>query len=311
MEERTQVDDAHVSFAHAEKIARNDRVEIELVEFRLRDRLHARRALDRLFGEAVVAFLQLRLVVRLDRTEVYARLLEDIGRVVQMVGKSEHFVPLPEEDDRRWAIACERGEDTRDLRRAEALVVLDARHDEEAELTREQQLLLGQSESEAVEVVDLRANREDRRTARMQRAHRVRPEVLGERGAITADLIGIEDDEVEFVRRERVPLHEPRERGIGKGLKFRLCDQLLPRIEQRCRPRIDAATEFFGDRERGEAGAPERDEKLRFVVSVRLRERAEILIVERDLDAARAVLLAFAHDTDVERGQERDAENDR
>ncbi len=118
-----------------------------------------------------------------------------------MVGKSEHLVALPEEDDRRRTIACERFEDARDLRRAETLVVLDARHHEEAELVGERELLLRQTESEAVEVIDLRADRENRGRVRVQRPHRVRPEMFGERGAVAADLPRIEDDEVEFVRR--------------------------------------------------------------------------------------------------------------
>ena len=38
---RAQVDDANVAFAHAEHVARDDLVELELVELGLRDRLNA------------------------------------------------------------------------------------------------------------------------------------------------------------------------------------------------------------------------------------------------------------------------------
>ena len=101
MEVRPQVDDPDVPFPHAEQIARDDRVVVELVELELGDRQHARRPLDRLFGQTVVAFLELVLVVDLDRAEVEAGALERVGDVVEMIGKTEHLGALAEEDDGR------------------------------------------------------------------------------------------------------------------------------------------------------------------------------------------------------------------
>ena len=99
--------------------------------------------------------------------------------------------------------------------------------------------------------------------------------------------------------------------GSVRGLNFRLCDQRLPRIQQSRRTGIDVSAEFLGNCERRQPRASQRDEKLFAIVAVRLSEGREILIVERDLDPARAEFLPFAHDRHVQRRDERDAENDR
>ena len=67
---RPQVHDAHVALAHAQNVARDDLVELELVEFGLGDRLHAHGAPGNQPRQRVVALLHLARVVRLDRAEV-------------------------------------------------------------------------------------------------------------------------------------------------------------------------------------------------------------------------------------------------
>ncbi len=135
-----QVDDAHVTLAHPEQVARNDRPQVELVLFRLRDGLDAGGLRDDALREPLVALLHLGLVVGLDRAEVEFRALERVGRVVEVVGEAEDLVAQPEEDDGADPLAvAERVEQRVDLRRAEALVVLQARVEQQVRAVRERQ----------------------------------------------------------------------------------------------------------------------------------------------------------------------------
>ena len=81
MRPRAQVDDADVALAHAENVARDDLVELELVELGLGDRLHANRAARDEPRERIVALLYLARVVRFDRAEVEDVPFERVGGV--------------------------------------------------------------------------------------------------------------------------------------------------------------------------------------------------------------------------------------
>ena len=167
-----------------------------------------------------------------------------------------------------------------------------------------------QSETEAIEVIDLRFDRDHvGDPAAESRARRA------DRGARQCAPIArgtgrVEREEVDLVRRDDVSLRERCERFRDLRAELRLGDQLLPRHDDGIHVAVDVATEFFGHRERREPGATERDEELLLIVAVRLREGGEILIIHRDLDATRAVFFAFAHRRDVQAREQRDPEHD-
>ena len=127
----------------------------------------------------------------------------------------------------------------------------------------------------------------------------------GDVGAVTRQCVAIVDDQVQGANIHLMPPREFGQRRIGQGGEARLVDELLPR-EQHCPgAAVDAAAQLLGDRERRQAGPAQLDQKLLFIITVRLRECREVLIVHCDLDAACLALLAHAHGRNVGSGQER------
>src|SRR6202162_6469765 len=98
MQPRAKIDDTNVALAHAEQIARDDSLELQLVELQLRNRYDARRSLDRALSQTIVAFLELLAIVDFDRSEVDAGGFEIGGDVVEMIGVAEHFVARAQKD---------------------------------------------------------------------------------------------------------------------------------------------------------------------------------------------------------------------
>ena len=133
VQERPQVDHAHVAFAYAEQITRDDRPlksSLSSSAFAIACTRVVRSIA--LFGETVVAFLDLILIVRFDRAEIEPGPLERVGRVLQMVRETEYFVALAEEHDgRRTLVFAKTREQAVDVGSPEALVVLHARNQEE------------------------------------------------------------------------------------------------------------------------------------------------------------------------------------
>jgi hypothetical protein len=58
----------------------------------------------------------------------------------------------------------------------------------------------------------------------------------------------------------------------------------------------DVRAQLFGQRERGQTGAAQLDQESGRIVVIGLRQRKEVVVIHRDLDAARSVFDAQARD---------------
>gem|GEM_PF-6345041 len=312
VEERSQVDDANVALAYAEQIACDDRLEIELVQLELRDRLNARRALDRALRKPIVALLDLVAVVNLDRPEVDPARFEIGGDVVEVIGIAQHLVARSEEDQRaRLFVLQEAREQRVDLALPVALVVLDARNQQQLQPARERERLGRQPEAERAEEIVLRADRQDGRARRAQGADGMPAEMQVEGLPIARNLALVIDQQVEFVGAQRVATCHTRQRRLGERRQTCLRDELRARQQDRRGTAIDVGAKFFRNGERSQAGAAQRHQQLLFIICVGTRQRRKVGIIHRQLDATRGALFLRSISGDEQGGDYPEDERDR
>src|ERR1700678_379252 len=95
---RPQIHYPDVPFANSEDVTGDRDVELNLVEFGFCDRLHANGAPGNQVGQSVVALLDLRLVVRFDRSKIEAMLAKYRGHIVEMVREAYDLIAQSKED---------------------------------------------------------------------------------------------------------------------------------------------------------------------------------------------------------------------
>ena len=237
-----------------------------------------------------------------------AVILKDGGGFGQVIRIAEHLVSQAEEDDRRdLRIDLQHVVDQRrHLRLRKALVVLKTRHDQKSEFLGERDLAVWNAQSRVVEVIDLSAQFDQPRFAVAQHAYGLGLEVQRELRLVP--LVGrlVVNEDVHGVARD---FSAPDEIG-----EHRIRDRRYPGLVQQGRARRgvrvavvpDVGTELFGQRQRRQSGATERDEKRRRIVVIGARECQEIGVVHRDLHAIRVGLGAGAEDADDASGQKSD-----
>ena len=229
-----------------------------------------------------------------------------------MVGVTGNRIAQPEEDDRRdlRIVGQHVAEERVDLRFLKAFVVLKARNEQEAEPVRQRDFVRGDAQADRVEVVDLRPDLDDPGASHSQDSHGFGVKMQRQLGEIAPIC-------------RRIRYHQIDGAGVDatagdQGGKQRIAERGEARlVEQRRSGRriglcviADVRAELFGDRERGEARAPKRDQERRGVIVVRAREGVEIGEVHRKLDAVRMRFRADAKRRDGQRGDQSDEQDD-
>ena len=137
--------------------------------------------------------------------------LECVGRLRQVIGITEDLIAQTEEDDRRnLRVVTQHVVERRiNLRRAETLVVLKTRNDEQRKPSSQLDLIGWDAQRHCVEVIDLGVHLDQPRSRRAQNAHALGHEVERELAAITMVGRGIRNEQIDGTVHNAVVTNQP------------------------------------------------------------------------------------------------------